>query len=147
MLALPSDKRVPMGVGFEAKDLLDVAGVGAGAIGYYKDGDKRWREIALVRDDEAAAKDVLKTLAKVDGAKTIKGVTFDAVRLTRQADESSPKIAWVIGRKGSSVLGVGDEELVLSADQSAEEAQKVSLSDSDKLERLKQLMGAEPAKE
>ncbi|MCA9592787.1 MAG: hypothetical protein KC776_05735 [Myxococcales bacterium] len=139
--ALATDKRVPMGVSFEAKDLLDVSGVGPGALGFYKDGDKRWRELSLVRDDEAAAKDVLKTLGKLEGAKTVKGVTFDAVRFTRQADESSPKVAWIVGRKGNAVVGIGDEELVLSADQSAEAAAKVSLSESEKLDHLKALVG------
>ena len=37
--------------------------------------------------------------------------------------------------------GIGDEELVLSADQSAEAAAKVSLSESEKLDHLKALVG------
>lgn len=140
---LPAEGRVAMGVGFEAKDLLGVSGVGPGAMGYYKDGDKRWRVLAGVRADEASAKDVLKTLSKLDGAKGVKGVTFDAVTFARQDDETSPKIHWIVGRKGEQVFGVGDEELVLSQDQTAAEADKLRLSEADKLERLKRLLDAQ----
>jgi Family of unknown function (DUF6599) len=142
--ALPSDHLVPLGVSYTTGDVLDVTGVGGGAVGFYKDGAKRWRVVAMVRSDEDGAKDVLKTLKKVEGQQSVKGQTFDALQYSRRADDSSPKIGWVAGRKGSLVFAVGDEEHVLSNDQSALDQQKVSLSEADKLERLKKLLEPSP---
>jgi hypothetical protein len=142
--ALPPESLVPLGVSFTTSDVLDVAGVGPGAVGFYKSGAKRWRVLSIVRPDEEAAKDVIKTLKKAPGAKPLKGQSFDGLVLERRADDASPKITWVIGRKAEKVFGLGDEEHVLSSDQAAAEAAKVSLTEAEKLERLKRLV--EPAK-
>ena len=40
-------------------DVLGISGLGSGAVGYYKDGDKRWRVVSLGRSDDDAAGDVL----------------------------------------------------------------------------------------
>ncbi len=138
--ALPKEHQARLGVMYDSKDALGVAGVGPGAFGFYKEGDKRWRVLSLARADEASAKDVLKTLGKLDGAKELKGVTFEGVSFVRQEDEASPRVNWVVARKGSALLGVGDEEHVLTASQSAEEAQKVRLDDAAKLKRLEALL-------
>lgn len=137
--ALPADARIPMGVSFTTSDALGISGVGPGAVGYYKDGSKRWRMLSLVRADDDGAKDVLKTLKKVDGAKALKGVTFEGLSFERRDDDASPKIGWMLCRKGPQVFGVGDEEYALSAGMAAAEAQKVSLSEAEKTERLKKL--------
>ncbi len=137
---LPADDRIEMGVSYVTTDLLDVAGVGPGAIGFHQKGDKRWRVVSIVRGDEAAAKDVMKTLKKLDSAKEVKGVLFDALTLARRVDEDAPLIGWVFGQSGANVIGIGDEEHVLSADQSADEAAKLNLSDEEKLSRLKALV-------
>lgn len=142
---LPTDKRVNLGVSYESGDLLDVSGAGAGAVGYYKDGDKRWRVLSAERPDEASAKDVLKTFSKLEGAKTLKGVVYDAVSFSRKDDDQSPAVAWIVGRQGSQLFGVGDESQVLSTDQSSEEAAKLKLSDEEKLKLLGTLVeGAKP---
>ena len=145
---LPEDNRVSLGTSYESKDVLGISGVGPGAVGFYKDGDKRWRVFSVVRADEDAAKDVLKTLKKVDGAKTVKGVPFEPLAIA-QTEEGGPRTEWVVARKGSSVFGVGDEEFVLSADQSADEAKKVRLDEAAKVEKLGKLVGvaAPPAEE
>lgn len=140
---LPSEARVNLGVTFTTSDALGIQGVGAGAIGYYKDGAKRWRVLSLARSDEDGAKDVLKTLKKVDGAKGLKGVTFDGLSLERRDDDSSPKISWVVGRKGANVFAIGDEEHVLSSGMAAADAQKVSLTEAEKTERVKKLVEGE----
>lgn len=44
-------------------------------------------------------------------------------------------------RKGEQVFGVGDEEYVLASGMSAADAEKVSLTESEKTERLKKLCG------
>lgn len=138
---LPEQGRVRLGVAFESRDALGVAGTGPAAFGYYKEGDKRWRVLALVRGDDAAAKDVLKTFGRLGGAKELKAPPLDGISFAQQDDEASPKVSWVVARKGNAVLGVGDEANVLSSGQSAEEAAKVRLTDAEKLERLKALLG------
>ena len=140
--ALPADGLVPLGVSFSSGDALEVSGVGPGAIGFYKSGDKRWRVLSILRSDEDAAKDVMKTLKKTDGAKALKGQTFDALVLERREDDASPKLMWVVGRRGERVFAIGDEEHVLSSEQTAAAAAKVSLSEAEKLERLKALVEA-----
>jgi len=142
---LPEAARVPMGIGYEAKDVLGIAGTGAGALGYYKQDKKRWRVLSIVRADEESAKDVMKTLKKVDGAKALKGVPFDVVSFGQREDDSSPRVDWLVARKGASVFGIGDEEHVLSSDQSPAEASAVKLTQDEKLERLKPLATSESA--
>lgn len=142
--SLPPAGRLAMGVAFATSDALGIKGLGGAAVGYYKEGDKRWRVLSLVRSDEDAAKDVMKTLTKLPGAKVLKGTTFDGVRFELRADDSSPKVVWVAGRRGERVFGIGDEEHVLGADKPEDAVAKVSLSEEDKLTRLKQLV--EPSK-
>lgn len=141
--ALPSESLVTLGVSFTTADALGVSGVGPGAVGFYKSGSKRWRVLSIVRGDEEAAKDVMKTLKKTPGAKALKGQSFDTLLLERRADDTSPKITWAVARKGERVFAVGDEEHVLSGDQPAAEAAKVSLAETEKIEHLKKLV--EPA--
>ncbi len=137
---LPSEHRIKLGINFTLADAMGVKGAGAGAVGYYKDGDKRWRVLAIARPDEEGAKDVMKTFKAVEGAKGMKGQTFDALTLSRRLDDQSPKIAWVVGRSAGKVFAIGDEELALEGDKPAAEAQKVSLSESEKLDKLKVLV-------
>lgn len=146
---LPREGQIPMGTSYEARDVLGVSGAGAGAIGYYRDGKKRWRLLAIVRPDEDSAKDVMKTLKKLEGAHGVKNVSYEPLIFSLKSDESSPKIEWVVARKGSNVLGIGDEEHVLTGTQSAADAAAVRLSESEKLARLGALVGAgsEPAPE
>ena len=134
--ALPKDARVPMGVTFVAKDVLGVDGVGPGALGYYREGDKRWRVVSLVRADADQAKDVLTTFAKLPGATKEKGPVPDAVRFMRK-DADGASVEWVVARVGKGVLGVGDEARATRVGASADERAKVSLTKDEKLERLK----------
>jgi hypothetical protein len=140
--ALPAEHRLPLGVSYESKDVLGVSGLGPGAIGFYKQGDRRWRVFAIVRADEEAAKDVMKTVRKLDGARTVKGAPFEPTAFAR-TDEGSPRVEWLVTRKGSTVLGIGDEEFALSSDQSAEDANKVRLAEAAKIELLGKLSAAE----
>lgn len=134
--ALPSEARLPMGVVFVTGEVLGLAGVGPGAVGYYREGDARWRVIALARADADQAKDVLTTFAKATGAAKEKGPVDGAVRLMRKESEGVA-VEWLVARAGKNVLGVGDEPRVLRPGMSAEERAKVSLSKAAKLERLR----------
>jgi hypothetical protein len=134
--ALPKDGLIPLGIRFITKDLLGVDGVGAGAFGYYRAGDKRWRVASIVRADADQAKDVLSTLAKVPGATKEKGIGEGAVRLMRKEGESAPA-EWIFARSGKSVVGVGDEVRALRAGMTADEHAKVTLTKDEKVDRLK----------
>ncbi|APR81859.1 Hypothetical protein A7982_07208 [Minicystis rosea] len=137
--ALPKDGLIPLGVRFVTKDLLGDSGVGAGAFGYYRAGDKRYRVASIMRADVDQAKDVLGTLAKLPGATKEKGVGDGAVRLMRKDGESAP-VEWVFARSGKAVLGVGDEVRALRAGMTADEHAKVSLTKDEKMDRLKKLI-------
>jgi hypothetical protein len=140
--ALPKDALLPLGVRFITKDLLDVDGVGAGAFGYYREGDKRFRVAAIVRGDVDQAKDVLATLAKQPGATKEKGIGEGAVRFMHKEGKDGDGIAveWLFARAGKTVLGIGDELRVLRSGMTAEEVAKVSLPKDAKTERLKKAL-------
>jgi len=48
--ALPTAERLPLGISYLPKDALGLKQIGPVAIGFYKDGEKRWRAIAMSRD-------------------------------------------------------------------------------------------------
>jgi hypothetical protein len=111
--------------------------LGSGAEGFYQAGKKRYRVLSLLRPDEAGAKDVTKTLKKVEGAKVVKNITFDALSFNVRSVEDGPKLGWVAGRRGNTVFCVGDEEYVATGGQDAAES---LLSQEEKLEKLKALI-------
>ena len=110
---LPQERLVPMGISYQHRDALGVAGLGAGAVGYYQDGAERYRVVGLARADEDSAKDVISTLKKLPGAKTQKDLGFDAVAFSTREAEGAPQAEWLAGRHGASVIIVGDEALKL----------------------------------
>jgi hypothetical protein len=136
---LPAEHRLPMGISYASKDALGVAGVGPGASGYYRDGAQRYRVLALVRADDDSAKDVIGTLRKITGAKPIKDAPFEATALALRDEESSPLVGWVIGRKGSVILGIGDEQFALRA-AAGNGDPDAKLSEAQKLQKLKALL-------
>lgn len=136
---LPVDNRIPLGISFEPKDAFEVLGAGAGAYGYYREGNKRYRVLSITRDDDAQAKDVLTTLAKREGAKREKDIGDGAVRMM-VGDGEGPRTEWLFARKGSQVFGVGDEESVLQSGMSSAERDAVCLTRDDKVSRLRALL-------
>jgi hypothetical protein len=141
---LPDEARIKLGVEVGVKDLLGVSGVGGGAIGYHQEGERRWRTIALIKSDDAAAKDVLRTFGKLPGAKTEKGLTFEAVTFSLRPPASA-KTDWIVARKANMLLGIGDEELVLGGTLGPDEVAKLCLPRDAKLERLKRWVESGPA--
>jgi hypothetical protein len=122
-----------------------VSGVGRGALGFYKDGERRYRIFASVRLEEDSAKDVIKTLKKQPGAKAIKDSPIDAVIVGVPEGEGGPKVEWVVGRSGGVVAGVGDEPFAISA-ASRDGAAKPKLSEAEKFEILRPVLsGRSPA--
>jgi hypothetical protein len=112
---LPQERLVPMGIAYAHRDALGVAGLGAGAIGYYQNGGERYRVVGLARADEDSAKDVIGTLKKLPGAKVQKDLGFDAVAFSTREAEGAPQAEWLAGRSGGNVIIVGDEPLKLKA--------------------------------
>lgn len=133
---LPKEKLLPLGIRFATKDLFDIAGVGPGAFGFYRDADKRYRFASMIRADDEQAKDVLGTLGKEPGATKEKGIGDGAVRFLRKEGEG-PTTEWIVARSGSRLMGIGDEVRVLRSGMSVEDVAKVSLSKDEKMARLK----------
>lgn len=130
---LPEQHRIPLGVAYEFGDLFGVRGAGAGAVGYYREGERRYRIFAAARGDEPAAKDVFKSLLKAEGAAPLKKLPYSALRLTRLSEDAR-KTTWIIGATGRYVMGVGDEELASGAEDATR------LSDDEKQKRLGDLL-------
>jgi hypothetical protein len=108
---LPTEARALDVLRYEGFDLFGIAGVGRAARAHYE-GERGVRDVvALVRQDEDAADDVMATLRKVDGARRIKKAPYGALRL-RQTEGIREPMDWVFGRKGTVVLGVGAPVIV-----------------------------------
>lgn len=138
---LPPDNLVPMGIGYAHRDVLGITGLGAGAVGYYKEGELRYRMATLARGDEDAAKDVIGTLKKLPGSKTQKDLGFDAVAFSTRESEGAPQAEWLAGRSGGNVFIVGDEPLKLEPGSEG----KSRLPVDKRLALLKAAMSAKPA--
>ncbi len=138
--ALPKEHLLPMGVVYVVGDVLGISGLGSGAVGYYKDGDRRYRILSLGRADDDAAGDVLETIKKIDRATTLKELVLPALAFSTQRDDAAPKTEWVVGRNGKKVFGVGDEELVLGSGHSKDDEARVKLTRPDKVALLQKLL-------
>lgn len=136
---LPKEGLIPSGISYEYRDLLGVSGAGRGAVGYYKEGARRYRVFASVRADEDSAKDVSKTLKKLEGAHGFKDSPIDAIALGLREGEGEPKIEWVVGRSGNTVIGVGDEVFALGKGSDAEVPR---LSQAEKMQKVQALLAA-----
>lgn len=138
VLALPTDKRLPMGILFkgsdpwfkaqqegataskeEATSPVMIKGTGPLALGFYKDGDKRWRILSAVRKTEELAKDAFKAFKSRPGATTLKGPSFDEGVMITFGGANAPKQEFYVARKGAAVFGVGDDEYALTASTAA----------------------------
>lgn len=133
---LPSADRVPLGVRLELGDALGVRGMGAGAIGYYRDGDKRWRVLAIVRPDAEAAHDVLSTLARSPAAHRINNAPLEVFAFVERRLPAEPWVGWVVGQRQEVIYGVGDEATALPEFMPAEREAAVKLGLADKLAKL-----------
>ncbi|MEZ4302227.1 MAG: DUF6599 family protein [Polyangiaceae bacterium] len=133
---LPTEGQIPLGVRYHTKDMFDLPGAGPGAIGYYRDGERRYRMVILVRRDADQAKDLLGTIARSPGAAREKSPNDSVVRLVVQPPGELPS-EWYLSRSRGVVAGIGDEIRVLRDTMTAEERDKLLLSKPAKLEKLK----------
>lgn len=145
---LPFDKRVPLGITYAMSDVLGVTGLGSGAVGYYRDGARRYRMACLAGVDADAAEDLAASLKKATKASSFKHVVNDgtgAIEISGLSfslhHEDSPRTEWVARRQGRSVVAVGDEELVLGTDAPKDATNATKLTNEEKITLLGKLAG------
>lgn len=137
---LPPENRVANGIVFQPKDVLGFAGVGSGAMGFYKEGDKRWRVLAIVKDDADQAKDTFKSLKSKPGSLPVaNGGGDEAAHVVVPSTGSAPKVEMLLVRKGNVVWGVADEEYALRA-ASPEDAAKVRVTKDEAVAKAGRLL-------
>jgi hypothetical protein len=133
---LPVALRIPLGVAFYPKDALGLTAIGPLAVGYYKDGEKRWRDVAIVRSDADAAKDAFRAFKLRPQSASEKGLADEAVDVTLQEAPDRAKAEYIVARKGALVLAVGDEELVLDPALPADQTILRKLTREEKVQKL-----------
>jgi hypothetical protein len=144
--ALPGANLIPLGVVYVPKDVLKITGA-AGAVGYYREGDKRFRQVAISKDDADQAKDVLKAIKGKPGALPIKDVGDEAAAFTVEEGKDRPSgqgAEYVFARKGNLVAGVGDDETALAAENDKDKQAKLKLTRDEKVAKLKAWLAAAP---
>jgi hypothetical protein len=139
---LPLPSRIPLGIAYYPKDALGLSGIGPVAVGYYKDGEKRWRDVAAVRPDAEAAKEVFRAFKLKPGSTALKGFGDDAVHVVVQEAADRAKAEYVVARKGGFVAAVGDEELVLDPSTPTDKQGPLKLTKDEKLQRLAEWIAA-----
>jgi hypothetical protein len=145
--ALPVANLVtPIAISYAPKDALGVANVGAGAVGFYKEGDRRYRLVAIQKGDADQAKDVMKTFKGKAGSTSVPGPGDESLHVVLQSAPEAPKVEWLFTRKGALVAGVGDEETLLKSGETPEQQAKVRLTKDEATAKLKAwLSSATPA--
>ncbi len=142
---LPSENLVPNGLLYLPKNPLGLGNVGPMAVGFYKEGDKRYRVLAIAKDDVDQAKDVFKTLKSKPGSQAVPAVPGgdDAVHIATGGSKDSPKTEWLVVRKGTQLIAVGDDEFAVRAAGAKPEAARVSKDDA--IARAKAILAKAPA--
>jgi hypothetical protein len=78
---LPEANMLPLGISFWPKDALGIKGLGPAAMGFYKDGEKRYRVLEAAPADEAAAKAMLKSVRDMPGTLPVSGLGDEELTL------------------------------------------------------------------
>jgi hypothetical protein len=127
-MLLPAEHLVPSGVLYLPKNPLGLGNIGPLAMGYYKSGDDRYRVFAVARDNVDQAKDAMKTLRNRSGSKGASeaGLGEEALHLATGGGKDNPRTEWLVARKGSQILAVGDEEFALRLAGPKADAARVS---------------------
>ena len=107
---LPAGERIPLGVRLFLDEAFGVAGLGPSALGYYRQGNQRWRRIAMERPDAESAKDLMSTLEHQPEAHRIERAPLEALTLSERRGPGEPPSSWVIARQANVVYGIGSEE-------------------------------------
>ena len=132
-------------IAYAPKDALGVEGAGAGAVGYYREGDARYRLAALVSSSADKAKQVMGLFRALPGASSFAGPGEESVHVVLQAAPGGPKVGWWMTRTKGLVAGAGDEALLLDPGDRAEEAEPARLTAADAFEVLKAWIAPRPS--
>jgi hypothetical protein len=133
---LPLAGLLPGGIAYWAKDTLDVAGAGPGAVGFYKDGGRRWRMMSLATADLQAAKDAMNVFRARPGSLPIAGLGDEALHVVVQSSKEAPKAGFLLARKGAVVIGAGDDEIALRT-AGPQEQDAATMSKDDAVAKVK----------
>ena len=134
---LPTASRIPLGISYLPKDALGLKDIGPLAIGYYQDGTRRWRDVAIVRSDVEGAREALRAFKLLPGSSPLKGIAADdGVQVVLQEGSDRAKAEYVVARKGALVAAIGDEELVLDPSMSKDKLAPFKLTKDEKVEKL-----------
>ncbi|MBX3198305.1 MAG: hypothetical protein KF894_09180 [Labilithrix sp.] len=140
---LPADKRVANGIVFHPKDVLGWPATGPGAVGYYKDGDRRWRVMSIVKDDADQAKDAFKTIKSKPGTLPVAATGDEAAHVVVPSGgddkANAPKVEMLVARKGNVVWGVADEEYALR-EAAGPDREKARVSKEEAVAKMKELL-------
>ncbi len=140
---LPTEHRVPNGIVYHPTNVLGWNATGPGAVGFYKDGDRRWRVLAIVKDDAEQAKDAFKTIKSKPGTLPVANTGDEAAHVVvpsgGEDKASAPKVEMLVARKGNVVWGVGDEEFVLRA-ATGPDREKARVSKEEAVSKMKTLL-------
>lgn len=140
--ALPGEHRIANGIVFHPKDVLSWNGVGPGALGFYKEGDRRWRVLAIFKDDADQAKDAFKTIKSKPGTLPVPTMGDEAAHVVvGGGKDGSASVEFLVARKGNAIWGVGDEEYALRA-AGAGGVEKARLTKDEAIAKLKPLLAA-----
>ena len=112
---LPKRDGGPKRIHFEHENLFGIEGLGAGALARYALAGTRATETTkdetplavLARVDDDSAKDVLRTLRRLPGARPFRGAPYESLSVPIQAVEGGARLEWVFGRKRHVVVGIG----------------------------------------
>ena len=140
--ALPAPSRIPLGVAYYPKDALGFGSIGPAAVGYYRDGQKRWRDVAIVRTSADGAKEALRAFRLKPGSLPVKGLGDEAVQAIVQEAPDRAKAEYLVARKGGLVAAVGDEELVLDPATPSDKLAPLKLTKEEKVQKLSEWLAS-----
>jgi hypothetical protein len=134
--ALPVGSQIPGGLAFYPADGFGVPHLGPVALGFYRDGDARFRILAIAHGDAAEAKGEMRLFKARPKAKPEAGFGDEAVALELEGGADKAGATYLVARTGSTVIGVGTEPF--AGDKTLDEAGRKA--------RLKGLLAALGAK-
>lgn len=145
---LPTDLRLPMGVRYRLAAAFpglagdpDHPGKDAvpGAVGYYREGDKRFRVTVVESADDAAAKQLFGVAAKSAGASSVADLGDEATLY--EWKEGALEGTVVVARKGKRIAAVWDELRVMRGGMPEADRAKLTLTTDQKKLKLTSILG------
>lgn len=145
-----NDGRVPLGIDYvpakfkkpEGKGDALFLNVGSYATAFMRDGKKRYRVLAFVREEKDAARDAMAAFSKLPGSVPLKEAKefaddgwYFPFTVGQGGAGAAGKAEGVAARKGSTVLAIIDEELALG--DPAKKDDWPRLTKEEKLAKLK----------